>query len=154
MANTPRFSLTSSWVIFGTWKSVKTELSAATCVLSLCELLRVELDDQLFGNRGVDLGPLRPLEHLAGEPVVVGLQPRSNRGGQVGRVPDDLLRARPGLQRDHVVGLHLEARDVHAAAVDREVAVADELAGLRARRGEAEAVDDVVETRLEHPQQR
>ena len=31
--------------------------------------------------------------------------------------------------------------------------MADELARLRARGGEAEAVDDVVETRLEHPQQ-
>ena len=40
-----------------------------------------------------------------------------------------------------------------APAVDVEVAVPDELARLRARRGEAEAVDDVVEARLEHPQQ-
>jgi hypothetical protein len=37
--------------------------------------------------------------------------------------------------------------------VDLEVAVADELARLRARDGEAEPVDDVVEPGLEHPQQ-
>src|SRR4051794_39142860 len=34
-----------------------------------------------------------------------------------------------------------------------EVAVADELARLRGGGGEAESVDDVVEPRLEHPQQ-
>ena len=60
----------------------------------------------------------------------------------------------PDLSEIDVVGPHLVAGDVDAAAVDLEVAVADELAGLRARGGEAEAVDDVVEARLEHPQQR
>ena len=38
----------------------------------------------------------------------------------------------PALIDDDVQWLDLEARDVHAAAVDLEVAVADELAGLRA----------------------
>src|SRR6185312_15463882 len=55
--------------------------------------------------------------------------------------------------RDDVVRLDLVARDVDPAAVDVEVAVADELARLRARGREAEPVDDVVEPRLEHPQQ-
>ena len=40
-----------------------------------------------------------------------------------------------------------------AAAVDRPVAVADQLARLAARRGEAEAHEHVVEAALEHPQQ-
>src|SRR5207253_1081671 len=48
----------------------------------------------------------------------------------------------------------LIAGDVHATAVDGEMAVTHELARLRARGGEAEAVDDVVEPRLEHLQQR
>src|SRR6185503_15996144 len=52
------------------------------------------------------------------------------------------------------VGPHLVARDVHAAAVHLEMAVADDLAGLGARGREAEAVDDVVEARLEHAQER
>src|SRR5262249_12970217 len=56
-------------------------------------------------------------------------------------------------ERNDVVRLDLVARDVHAAAVDLEVAVADELARLRARRREAEPVDDVVQARFEHPQQ-
>ena len=44
----------------------------------------------------------------------------------------ELLGAAPRLEHDHVVGPDLVARDVHAAAVDLEVAVADELASLRA----------------------
>src|SRR5207245_1946476 len=51
------------------------------------------------------------------------------------------------------VGSNLVARDVHPAAVDLEVPVADELPGLRTRGGEAEAVDDIVDPRLEHAQQ-
>src|SRR5205085_7841886 len=51
------------------------------------------------------------------------------------------------------VRLDLVARDVHPAAVHLEVPVPHELARLRARGGEAEPVDDVVEARLEHPQQ-
>src|SRR5205814_10208783 len=52
-----------------------------------------------------------------------------------------------------VVRTHLVARDVDPAPVDVEVPVTDELAGLCARGCEAEPVDDVVEPRLEHPQQ-
>src|SRR4029077_9161517 len=52
-----------------------------------------------------------------------------------------------------VVGTDTVARDVHPASVDGEVAVPDELARLGPRGGEAEAIDDVVETGLEQPQQ-
>src|SRR5947208_3065446 len=69
---------------------------------------------------------------VTGAPVVIRLQPRGDSGGQVGRVADDLLRARPGLQRDDVVGLDLVARDVDAAAVHGKVTVPHELARLRA----------------------
>ena len=100
-----------------------------------------------FLDRRVHLAPLRPLEHLAGEALVVGLEPRGDGRREVGRVPDHLLRGAAGRHRDDVVGLDLEARDVHPPAVDVEVAVADELAGLSARGGESEAVDDVVEPR-------
>ena len=60
---------------------------------------------------------------------------------------------RAGRDRDDVVRPHLVARDVHPPAVDVEVPVADELPRLRARGGEAEAVDDVVEARLEDAKQ-
>src|SRR5205085_4527574 len=71
----------------------------------------------------------------------------------VGGIADHLLGRAPRGHRDDVVRLDLVARDVDPAPVDVEVAVADELARLRPRGGEAEPVDDVVEPRLEHPQQ-
>src|SRR5688572_28800650 len=52
-----------------------------------------------------------------------------------------------------VARTHLVGRDVHAAAVDREVAVAHELARRAARRREAEPEHDVVEPPLQHLQQ-
>src|SRR6185503_655229 len=94
------------------------------------------------------------LQDLAGEVVVVGLEPRRDRCGQVCCVPDDLLDRASGLQGDHVVGPHLKARDVHTAAVHLEVAVPDDLARLGPRGGKAKAIDDVVEARLEHAQKR
>lgn len=44
-------------------------------------------------------------------------------------------------------------RDRHAPTVDLDVTVRDELARLRPRRGQTEAVDHVVETPLEQPEQ-
>jgi len=85
---------------------------------------------------------------------VVRLEPRRDRRGQVCCVPDDLFDRASGLQGDHVVGPHLEARDVHAAAVHLEVAVADDLARLGPRGCETKAVNDVVEAGLEHAQER
>src|SRR4029450_10882917 len=48
--------------------------------------------------------------------------------------------------------LQLEGGDVRRDAVHGEVAVADELAGLGPRAGEAHPVDDVVEAQLERPE--
>ena len=117
-------------------------------------LISIELDDERFLNGRVDLGTLRILEDLPRQPIVIGLEPGRDGGGEVGRVADDLLGGRAGLHRDDVVGLDLVARDVDPAPVDVEVAVADELARLRAGCGEAEPIHNVVEASLEHPQQR
>src|SRR3954447_2566294 len=144
---TPRCSSASSWTIFGIWKFISRVAKESSF------LLRVELDDELFLDGRVDLRALRLLQHLAGEAVVIGLQPRRDGRHEVGRIPDRLLRRGVLRDGDDVVRANLVARDVHATAVDLEVAVAHELAGLRAGRGEAEAVHDVVEPRLEHPQQ-
>src|SRR5262245_32327690 len=116
-------------------------------------LFRVQLHDERFLDGHVDLLALRIAEHLAREAVVVGLEPGRDGGREVGRVADELLDGTARLERDRVVGLHAVARDVDAAAVHAEVAVPDELARLCTRTGEPEAVDDVVEARLEHPQQ-
>src|SRR5215203_1503550 len=135
ITKTPRRSSTSSWTIRGIWKSIRLVRVAKAILPSL---LRIELDDELFLDGGVDLAPLWPLEHLAGEALVVGLEPRGDGSREVGRVPDHLLGGAARRHRDDV---------------DVEVAVTDELAGLSARGGESETVDDVVKPRLEHPQQ-
>src|SRR3712207_6373042 len=102
-------------------------------------LLRVKLDDELLLHRGGDLPPLGLAQHLRRERVVVGLQPRRHLRGELGGVADHGLRRGPGLDGDDVAGPDLIAGDVDAAAVDRPVAVADELAGLATRAREAEA---------------
>src|SRR5919197_335685 len=70
-----------------------------------------------------------------------------------GGVADDGRGAGPRLDGDDVALTHLVAGDVDAPAVDRPVTVADHLAGLATRGGEAEADDDVVQARLEQRQQ-
>src|SRR5262245_39847334 len=147
----PRCSSTSSWTIFGTWNSIR--LVRVAIASFRAKLLRVELDDQRLLDGGVDLVAIGCLEDLAGEAVVVGLEPGSDRGGQVGRVADYLLGGRARLEHDHVVRLDLVRRNVHPPTVDEEVAVADELPRLRPGRGEAEPVDDVVQACLEHAEQ-
>src|SRR4051794_2103281 len=116
-------------------------------------LLGVQLDDELLLDRRGDLAPVRLAEHLGGQPIVVRLEPRGHLGGELGRVADDRLRSRGGLDGDDVALTDLVAGDVDAAAVDRPMAVADHLARLAARRGEAEPDDDVVEAGLEQGQQ-
>src|SRR5437764_116855 len=96
----PRCSSTSSWTIFGIWNSMRL-VRVAKAFLSLGAaggrpgLLRVKLDDQGFLDGRVDLRPLRPLQDLAGEPLVVGLQPGCDRGREVGRVADRALGRAP-----------------------------------------------------------
>src|SRR3954453_11308769 len=116
-------------------------------------LLRIELDDELLLDRRGDLRALGPAQHLRGELVMVGLQPRRDLGDELGRVTDHRLDIAAGPEGDHVVLPHLIGGDVHAAAVDRPVAVADELAGLAAGGGAAEAHEPVVEAALEDAQQ-
>src|SRR5436305_11954041 len=125
----PRCSSTSSWTIFGSWKFI-----SRVAKRGFLPLLRVELDDELFLDGGVDLRALGLLQHLAGEAVVIGLQPGRDGRHEVGRVTDHLLRRRVLRDGDAVVGTDLIARDVDAAAVHLEVAVAHELARLCPRR--------------------
>src|SRR5688572_23515951 len=116
-------------------------------------LLGVELDDELLLHRSGDLPALGLAQHLRGQGVMVGLQPRGDLGGQLGGVTDECFDRGTGLDGDDIALAHLVARDVHAAAVDGPVAVADELARLAARAREAEADEDVVQARLKDRQQ-
>src|SRR5437868_542369 len=150
MTKIPRCSSTSSWTIFGIWNSI----ARVAKVVSLpSSLLRVELDDELLLHGRIDLRPLGLLQNFSGQSVVVGLQPGGDGGDEVGRIADHLLRRRVRGDGDDLVRLDLVARDVDAAAVDLEVAVAHELARLRPRRGEPEPVNDVVEPELQRAQQ-
>ena len=54
-------------------------------------LLGVELDDELLLHRRGDLPPLRLAQHLRGEAVVIGLQPRGDLTGELGGVGDQVL---------------------------------------------------------------
>src|SRR5919197_2834934 len=165
MVNEPRCSSTVSEVMRGIWKSsIGGGPDCRAMGAGGCEahppgagrargLLGVELDDELLLHRRRDLTTLRLAEHLRRQRVVVGLQPGRHLRGQLGRVADELDGARPGLDRDDVAVADLVAGDVDAAAVDGPVAVADQLAGLATRRGEAEADEDVVEAALEQRQQ-
>ena len=83
------------------------------------------------------------------------LEPGRHEPLAVGLAGDDERRHldRLGADVDDVVGRDLVRRDVDLAAVDQEVAVDDQLAGVATRPGEAGAVDHVVEPALEHLQQ-
>src|SRR6266508_1072427 len=118
-------------------------------------LLGVELDDQLLLHRRVDdlPGGERVDEnlHLAGDDLqpcrhglAADLGVSHHERGQLPRLlPDlhDVVLADPG------------GRDVHLLAVDRDVAVLDQLASHVAGLGEAGPVDHVVQPRLEDLQQ-
>src|SRR4051812_26150344 len=164
MVNEPRFSSTCSEVIRGIWKSsigVLTVVSRAPrgrvgrCAArsGVSSLLGVQLDDELLLHGRRDLATLGLAQHLGGERVMVGLQPRGHLSGELGRVADQLDGTGVGLDGDDVAVAHLVAGDVDAAAVDRPVAVADQLAGLAARGREAEADEHVVEAALEQQEQ-
>src|SRR5437763_17091825 len=99
----PRSSSTSSWTMRGTWNSIR-ELRVAKAIPSL---LRIELDDERFLDRRIDLRPLRPLEDLSGQAVVVGLEPGRDGRGEVGRIANHLLSGRACRHGDHVVRLDL-----------------------------------------------
>src|SRR5712692_6932481 len=121
---------------------------------SVLSLLAVQLDDQLFRHRdlnvlaqrqaphealalvGIDLEPLRELA-AAGVEVVV------HAGGVLGVGPE----------LDDVAHLHQERRHRDLAPVHGDVAVGHHLPALAPGRGEAEAMDDVVQAQLEQPQE-
>src|ERR671921_304017 len=113
MVNEPRFSSTVSLVIRGTWKSsIRVLTSGCHGAVALSRsgrarrwkrenwLLGVELDDELLLHRRGDLAALRLAQDLGRERVVVGLQPRRDLRGQLGRVTDERLDRRPRLHGD------------------------------------------------------
>src|SRR3954451_17739484 len=167
MVNVPRLSSTLSLVIRGIWKSSIRVLvfrcswagaytpagAPRRAPRGKTGLLGVQLDDQLLLHGRGHLAALGLAQDLGRQGVVIGLEPGGDLAGQLGGVADHVLGRRIGLDRDHVALAHLVARDVDPAAVDGPVAVADELAGLAARRGEAKAHEDVVQAGLQQREQ-
>src|SRR6478752_6084563 len=117
-------------------------------------VLGVELDDQLLRQDRVDLGPGRQLVDEDLQAARHDLHPGRDR-----TVAEGLARQ---LEREGLDGLLADGDDVvlldpvgghvDAHPVDQEVTVGHELAGHAAGAGQAGAVDDVVETRLEDRQ--
>src|SRR5271163_1054333 len=129
--------------------------AAAAAVAEDWVLLRVVLDDQLLGERHVDLRPLGQLVDQDALALSHDLQPARDRA-VTRRLACDLERHR--VQRvvphvDDVVLRHPVAGYVDVHAVDREVPVADQLAGHPAGASQPGAVDHVVEAALQYLQQ-
>src|SRR3954469_12997646 len=160
MVNEPRLSSTCSAEIWGVWNSsiacfvsgAQRSAAGGGAGRRLSVLLRVELDDELLLHRRVDLHTLGVAQHLRRKSVVIGLEPRGDRGHEVRGVPDDLLGRRGGLDGDDVVRPDLGARHVHAPAIHGPMTVQDELARLAPGGSEAQANEHVVEPRLQQPQ--
>src|SRR4051812_40634895 len=121
----------------------------------LHHLLRVVLDDQLLGERDVDLCALGQLVDQDALPLPHHLQPARNRT-VARRLPRDLERH--GVQRsipniDDVVLRHPVAGDVDVHAVHGEVPVADQLAGHPSGARQSGAIDDVIQPAFQDLQQ-
>src|SRR5688572_2680118 len=118
-------------------------------------LARVVLDDELLVELERHLLARRFGEHRARQLRRVAAHPFGDlcRLHRLGGDLEILTAATAVANLDAVADLDPEARDVGRTAVHREVAVADELSGLRAARREAHAIDGVVEAHLEQAQQ-
>src|SRR5947208_10199284 len=86
-------------------------------------LFGVQLDDELLLHRHCDLVSLGQSKDLRGQRVVVGLEPRRNRGGQLRGVAYDSLALAPVTYRDDVTRPRLVGGDVESPPVDHEVTV-------------------------------
>src|SRR5438132_78786 len=113
--------------------------------------LVVELDNQLFVDICGDVRSERNALDLALEVVAVDLDPlRQRRAIELGQRVVDLRDLAALLaDQDLVTSVHEVAGDVDLLAVDREVAVANQLARLGVAGCETAANRDVVEPTLE-----
>src|SRR5437764_8434355 len=118
-------------------------------------LLRIQLDDQVLIDVGQDVVPARRRLEQATELLVVHLDPvgQADLLRDVQRALDAQLLARSLAHLDDIPGLHLKRGDGDRLVVHGDRLVADQLARLGARGGEAHAIHHVVQPALEEPQQ-
>src|SRR5579863_1836184 len=121
----------------------------------LIRLARIQFDDQAFVDIATDVCAIRHLLERAFELLRVDGNPARHAAllGQRQRFENTRLLLRLFAHRHHVTRLHLQRRDVRDLTVHDDRLVAHELTCFSARRAEAHAVDDVVETRFEQLQQ-
>src|SRR6185437_2587441 len=117
-------------------------------------LLRVELDDQLLLHRLVDVLAEGGVEDLHDEAGFAGLQPgRALAVERVHVAADGEHLPGRALEGDGVTLADPVARDGDPLAVDQDVAVADELAGLPPAGAPAGPEHHVVQPQLQHAEQ-
>src|SRR5262245_40172299 len=118
-------------------------------------LLRVQLHDELLLDRHGDVLAGRLLLDRAPEALRIELQPSRHAAplGGVEAHADRLVLAALFPERDDAPRPNRGRRNVDLASVDPDVPVRDELPRHGPRRGEPQAVDDVVETQLQHLQE-
>src|SRR5579875_1436558 len=120
----------------------------------LLRSLRVQLDDERFAYRYVDVLPQRQVAYADLEALLAHLEPGRDLAAQrVHVVAYDYVVASLGRERDHVGAPQAVRRDGHPPAVDQDMAMADELAGLGAAGAPAGTEHDVVQTQLQHTQE-
>src|SRR2546425_2529332 len=117
-------------------------------------LARVVFYDQLLRNRHVNLFPRRQRQDAPFQRGGVELQPAGKRPEPgLGQFLHPGMITAPRRRRNHQTRFHLKRRNRHLAAIDANVAVQHHLPRFLARRGEAEAVHDIVQSRLQQLQQ-
>src|SRR5438270_12447598 len=90
------------------------------CV-SVLQLARVKLDDELLGDEGIDVRALRRGEHATGHSVLVDLNPGrglSTLGAESSTVLEVLSLIAARIEGDFVSGLQFHGRDICLPAID------------------------------------
>src|SRR6266702_3307300 len=118
-------------------------------------LARIQFDDQAFVDVASDVAAFRQLLERAFELLRIDSNPLRQTAlfGERQRFENTSLLLRLFAHGNHVASLDLQRRDVRDDAVHRDRLVAHELTRFSARRTEAHAIHDVVQTRLEQLQQ-
>ena len=118
-------------------------------------LLGVQLDDQVDCDVEVDVRLGGDSNDLAGECVLVAIQPLGSSYESVSFLQplEEVIGSALLANSDHVAGLDQVAGDVHAATVYGEVAVVDQLTGLTAGVSKAQTVNNVIQSALNQAQQ-
>src|SRR5437764_6537791 len=96
------------------------------------------------------------MRDLATKGVAIGGQPIRYRGnlGQLEIAEDELARFRFVFNRNFVAGFHIVGSNVYAAPIYQHMTVRHQLPGGAPRIGQAEAIDDVIESGFEKLEER